>query len=311
MIWYMQYIVSGAQTWIISMYINLNIYDFSGVRTFKIGCKIALVGKPQSGWEGRAQQSEVTSPRSCNKIFKHLNRVYQDIESCWFPRCSNGGRSPTVSKYTGSPALQITPGPLMPIISKCPQSPFPAGLQMPPGPQVNPGFQVYPCPSDPPCLPVPALQVPPGPQLPLKASSNEQSEHTKFTKEFWDFASFPHISNIWIWRGGKTGLKEYQIQVWFKNQRASYSQEHPPRAYRNARKVNQNKWTSVHVPVNAPATGGSGSPGLLDVRSLPPCSSSSISPDLLHFWWSLGKFWVWCWLPKPRLQQPLVHFHKE
>lgn len=199
MIWYMQYIVSGAQTWIISMYINLNIYDFSGVRTFKIGCKIALVGKPQSGWEGRAQQSEVTSPRSCNKIFKHLNRVYQDIESCWFPRCSNGGRSPTVSKYTGSPALQITPGPLMPIISKCPQSPFPAGLQMPPGPQVNPGFQVYSCPSDPPCLPVPALQVPPGPQLPLKASSNEQSEHTKFTKEFWDFASFPHISNIWIW----------------------------------------------------------------------------------------------------------------
>ena len=45
MIWYMQYIVSGAQTWIISMYINLNIYDFSWVRTFKIGCKIVLVGK--------------------------------------------------------------------------------------------------------------------------------------------------------------------------------------------------------------------------------------------------------------------------
>lgn len=119
MIWYMQYIVSSAQTWIISLYINLNIYDFSGVRTFKIGCKIALVGKLQSGWEGRAQQSEVTSPRSCNKILKHLNRVYQDIESCWFPR------SPTVSKYTGATALQMPPGPLMSIVSKCPQSPLP------------------------------------------------------------------------------------------------------------------------------------------------------------------------------------------
>lgn len=108
------------------------------------------------------------------------------------------------------PGLQMPPGPLMPhYLQMLQRSPLPAGLEMPAGHLVNPSFQVCPCPSDPPCLPVP--QVPPGPQVPLKAPSKEQSDHTTYTKEqgvSWkhisdsDSESFPLISNVWSWGKG-------------------------------------------------------------------------------------------------------------
>lgn len=195
MIWYMQYIVSSAQTWIISLYINLNIYDFSGVRTFKIGCKIALVGKLQSGWEGRAQQSEVTSPRSCNKILKHLNRVYQDIESCWFPRCSNGGRSPTVSKYTGAPALQMPPkSPSLQVYKRLHDPKWTLVSRFTHVPQIHLVFQLWLSKS------LQGFSFPSRLQAISRVSTLRSPRNKgESWKQISDFASFPHISNIWSW----------------------------------------------------------------------------------------------------------------